>query len=111
MVIVEECLKFIPDTIDPSTNILWNTYNLLVPHRVAVPVLVKDGKPCSGSESSDADTTSQGISNHSNHHPVKSEYTLPESSTGLGEVRCKFSVWFALNIYSQPVWHLCMYPW
>merc|ERR1719225_2473503 len=56
------------------------------PRRVAVPVLVKDGKPCSGSESSDADTTSQGISNHSNHHPVKSEYTLPESSTGLGEV-------------------------
>ena len=36
-------------------------------HRVAVPVLVKDGKPCSGSESSDADT-SQVRSQSSHSH-------------------------------------------
>jgi len=49
------------------------------PRRVAVPVLVKDGKPCSGSEEDNNDTN-QGVppSSHS-HHPVKSEYTLPET--------------------------------
>lgn len=68
----------------PSTCCVCKYLHIFL-FRVAVPVLVKDGKPCSGSESSDADT-GQGLSSHTNHHPVKSEYTLPESSTGLGEV-------------------------
>jgi len=52
------------------------------PRRVAVPVLVKDGKPCSGSDSSEPEGA-QALPPH--HHPVKSEYTLPESSV-VGEV-------------------------
>ena len=50
------------------------------PHRVAVPVLVKDGKPCSSSDAIEDPTQISQNLNH-NHHPVKSEYTLPESST------------------------------
>ena len=34
---------------------MWTCFHLYL-YRVAVPVLVKDGKPCSGSDSSDADT-------------------------------------------------------
>jgi len=47
------------------------------PRRVAVPVLVKDGKPCSSSEE---DPGQLGQSMNHNHHPVKSEYTLPETT-------------------------------
>lgn len=63
------------------------------PRRVAVPVLVKDGKPCSSSDSLDPDQ-SEDISvdnkpwSHpvGQSHPVKSEYTLPESTSLGGEV-------------------------
>ena len=82
------------------------------PRRAAVPVLVKDGKPCS---SSDLDPDQSGRSPQSerleesgdspgviaeevsvdnkpwpghgvsqSHHPVKSEYTLPESTSLTG---------------------------
>ena len=82
------------------------------PRRVAVPVLVKDGKPCS---SSDLDPDQSGRKSESqtlertgdlprviaeevsgdnkpwsghavsqSHHPVKSEYTLPESTSLVG---------------------------
>ena len=82
------------------------------PRRVAVPVLVKDGKPCSSSDldpdQSGRKSQSQTVektgdlprviaeevssdnkpwSAHSvsqSHHPVKSEYTLPESTSLVG---------------------------
>ena len=50
------------------------------PRRVAVPVLVKDGKPCSSSDTLE-DPSQLGQNINHNHHPVKSEYTLPESTT------------------------------
>ena len=80
------------------------------PRRVAVPVLVKDGKPCSSSDldpdqsgrqsqlgrrearlyhgvlAEEVSVDNKPWSSHAvsqSHHPVKSEYTLPES-TSLG---------------------------
>ena len=80
------------------------------PRRVAVPVLVKDGKPCSSSDldqdqsgrtsgrleesgdlpgviTEDVSVDNKPWSGHGvsqSHHPVKSEYTLPESSSLAG---------------------------
>ena len=82
------------------------------PRRVAVPVLVKDGKPCSSSDSLEPDQSGEwelrreveaggvtaviaediSVDNKpwahggSQSHPVKSEYTLPESSSLGGDV-------------------------
>ncbi|XP_023320185.1 homeobox protein Nkx-2.4 [Eurytemora carolleeae] len=52
------------------------------PRRISVPVLVKDGKPCSGSDSDDQCNQTQPSQSHQS---VKSEYTLPESTTLGGE--------------------------
>ena len=62
--------KAMTETSNPSSS----------PRRVAVPVLVKDGKPCSSSDNLEDHSQLGQNPNHS-HHPVKSEYTLPESTT------------------------------
>lgn len=57
---LSEPLKLLSELILKMTMLLQSSSS---PRRVAVPVLVKDGKPCSGSSNQTSSTSSSGQSN------------------------------------------------